>query len=122
MKRIILQVILGISLIVNLLLGINSIKNKSIYEHTRLDEINRNENIIPNEETAERIANAVIDAQDSNKGWGKIEEYDIEVSFDKKRYEWIVSYLPKAEGYVIFDGGITVRIRKDNGRVLIYRN
>lgn len=107
-------------IITNVLLCVYITKSDSIYKYEYKDEIVRDESIIPNKETAERVAKVVIETQDEYvSGIDDDIEYEVIVEFDEEKYEWVVHYMPKKEGYVIFGGEIIIRIRKDNGRICI---
>ena len=84
--------------------------------------IDRTVSVVPDEETAVELAYILVD---ENIGWRYAEDleefkasYQPHVTFDKRRNEWDIfwSLETEAGGYVL-DHGMTVRIRKDNGKV-----
>lgn len=100
------------------------VRNKlllEIYEQAYWYDIDKTRDIVPNEETARRIAEAVIDA-DELWSWNADEDYEMEISFDEQNYLWKVTYHPKIpEGYILLDGEKAVWIRRDTGWIEIYR-
>lgn len=127
-KKKIIYVCLGISLILNILTVGYIVRNRLFlawYEQTYWYNIDRTGNVVPDEETAKRIAEAVIEADElwTWEPWGDSDEdYEIEISFDEETYRWKVAYLPKLpEGAILLDGDKIVWIRKDNGWIEIYR-
>ena len=123
MKKII-YVSLGISLILNVLMMIYIVRNKlslEVFEQNYWYGIDRTGNLVPDEETAQRIAEAIIEA-DELWTWDTDEDYELEITFDEQSYRWEVAYQPKIpEGMILVDGGKYVWIRKDNGRIEICR-
>lgn len=115
---------MGISLILNFFTTIYIVKNKlflEVCEQIYWYDIDRTGNRVPDEETAKRIAEAIIDA-DEMWTWDTDVDYEMEISFDEQSYRWEVAYLPKIpEGMVLIDGGKYVWIRKDNGEIEVYR-
>jgi len=72
--------------------------------------------IIPDEETAEKVAYILLD-----KLYGIHEErdYDIHINFNEENYAWEVWYAPiPPEGFVILGGNKRIHIRKDNGTII----
>lgn len=127
-KKKIIYVCLGISLILNILTVGYIVRNRLFlawYEQTYWYNIDRTGNVVPDEETAKRIAEAVIEADElwNWEPWGDSDEdYEIEISFDEETYWWKVAYRPKLpEGAILLDGDKIVWIRKDNGWIEIYR-
>lgn len=124
MKGKIIYVCLGISLLFNILTVGYIVRNKlllEIYEQAYWYDIDRTRKVVPDEETAKRIAEAVIDA-DELWTWNADEDYEMEISFDEASYLWKVTYRPKIpEGYILLDGEKSVWIRKDTGWIDVYR-
>ena len=119
MKMKVLYICLGISLFINLALGNYIVKWEPVCEKVHLDDIDRTKDIVPNEKTAIKIADAVIESDDY-WSWEEDITYDVHATFDEYRYEWFVNYHPVIEeGAYWLDGGKNVRIRRDNGMVAI---
>lgn len=116
-----LYFILVFSIVTNILLCVHIAESSSKYKPVYKDEIKRDESIIPDKEAAQRVAQTVVETLDEYvKGIDEGIEYEITVTFDEEKYEWVVHYMPEQEGYVIFGGEIIIRIRKDDGRIYIY--
>lgn len=110
-----------VSLTIIAFLGTYIVKREPICERIHLDDIDRNRNVVFDEEMAKRIAEAYIDSFDEPLGWDEDFVYDVKVTFDEVNYEWIVEYLPQApKGKMVVDGGKTARIRRDNGILSSY--
>lgn len=121
MKSRILYIFFCISLVVNLLLCVCVIKQKIDCESNHPNGIDKTRSMIPDEETAERIAKVFLDTIEGDWGWEEGVEYEVYVSFDADKYEWVVHYSPKApEGYMTIDGAKIVGVRKDNGMLTFY--
>lgn len=124
MKKKIVYVCLGISFLLNILTVGYILRNKlllDLYEQAHWYHIDRTGNVVPDEETAKRIAEAIIDA-DELWTWDFDEDYETEITFDEETYRWKVAYLPKLpEGMMLVDGDKCIWIRKDNGWVEIHR-
>lgn len=118
MKRIVKLKILFLgwlfSIFIIIILCVYIVKREPVCERVHLDEIDRSKELIPDEETALKIADAVI-AVDKEVEWDKECTYEASVSFDEETYEWLVTYGPSKPDKVIFDGGKYIWIRKDNG-------
>lgn len=91
-------------------------------ENMANSKIDRTVSVVPDEETAVELAYILVD---ENIGWRYAEDlkeikasYQPHVTFDKRRNEWDIFWSLETEtgGYVL-DHGMTVRIRKDNGKV-----
>lgn len=124
MKEKILCLCLGISLILNIFTVSYIVRNGlllELYEQAHWYNIDRTQNVVPDEETAKRIAEAVIDA-DELWTWDPDSDYEMEISFEEDTYRWKVAYRPKIpEGMILVDGGKYVWIRKDNGWIELCR-
>ncbi len=117
MKKSVLIICLGLSFLVNALLCNYIAKRQPVCERRHLEDINRTGNLIPDEETAKKIAEVIIDA-DENWVWDEGYTYYADVKFDEESYEWVVSYYPKLPpGAIMLDGEKIVWIRKDNGLI-----
>lgn len=111
-------IVFAISLTVNVLLGAYAERQNLMYADI---EINSEKNIVPDEETAIKIARMYIDA---NLDWEECEEgesyYPI-VSFNELRNQWEVGFLRRAsDGNFVLGSGRHVHIR-DNGKIYIYQ-
>ena len=75
------------------------------------------EGVVPDEETAEKIAYILAE-----KHFGFVEgrDYDLRICFNEENNAWDVLYSPihPEEGKVFLGGGRHIRIRKDNGAVI----
>lgn len=122
-KKGIIYACLGISLILNILSVGYIVRNGlllELYVQARWYNIDRTKNVVPDEETAKRIAEAIIDADELGT-WDLDKDYEMEISFDEETYRWRVAYLPKLpEGAMLLDGDPCVWIRKDNGFIEIH--
>jgi hypothetical protein len=119
MKFKILYVCLGLLAISTILLLVYILSPKPyVCESIHLNDVlvawGEND-IIPDEETARRIADIIIEAQfdniDDDSVWCR--DYVV-VTFDEQKYEWTVHYRfpPDTMGE-----GIKIYLRKDNGMV-----
>lgn len=116
MKNKILCVCLGVALIIIAVLIIYIIQVKPECEKVHIDEIKETKvTKYIDEDFAKKIADVVMGTED----WEAQEKllYGVEITFDKKSYEWVIDYIPKVGSN---DGITEVRIRKDNGIVNIY--
>lgn len=102
---------MGISLILNILTVGYIVRNGlllDLYVKAHWYTIDRTKNVVPDEETAKRIAEAIIDADElwTWEPWGDSDEdYEMEISFEEDTYQWRVAYLPKLpEGVMLLDG------------------
>ena len=117
MKSKILYICLGISLLINIILSVCVVNLRN----TNGNKIDRTRSMVPDEKTAERIAEAYLDTLEGILGWEENVEYEAEITFDEENYEWIVHYRPKVpEGYMVLDGAKIVGVRKDNGMLTFY--
>lgn len=66
---------------------------------------------VPNEDTAIKIANIILEAQ---SGFSEEYTYNIEVSFNEQSNTWEVYYAPAAS---VLGGGIKVHIQRSNGAI-----
>lgn len=103
-------IVFAISLTVNVLLGAYAERQNLMYADI---EINSEKNIVPDEETAIKIARMYIDA---NLDWEECEEgesyYPI-VSFNELRNQWEVGFLRRAsDGNFVLGSGRHVHIRR----------
>ena len=92
------------------------VNREPVCERVHLDEIDRSKELIPDEETAIKIADTIISA-DKEVEWNEKFTYEVRVSFDEETYEWLVMYAPTIPGKVVFDGGKYIWIRKDSGQI-----
>ena len=92
--------------------------NKPICERQHLDDELKlwgREDAVPNEETARKIADVIVDSHD---GFAEDREYIVEINFNEKRYEWqLYYYINPPEGYSVLGGEIKISIRKDCGMI-----
>ncbi len=114
-----------VSVCLNIFLGVYIIGSKKIvlsewiYVWKYMNGIDRNRDMIPDEETALKIAEAIIEA-DEYWTWEENVNYEVEVTFHEEPYEWFINYHPELpEGAFIVDGGKNISIRRDNGLVRI---
>lgn len=90
------------------------------------DRIDRSKDVIPNAETANKLAVEFMDRMTEEEGgalgWGEKSDYELkEIIFDVRNYEWKVKYeITAPDGGVVIDGGKTVWIRRDTGEVVGY--
>lgn len=105
-----------LSIFIIIILCVYIVKREPVCEQVHLDVIDRSKELIPDEETALKIADAIISV-DKDVEWNEDFTYEVSVSFDEEAYEWLVTYGPTMPGKVIFDGGKYIWIRKDTGQV-----
>lgn len=87
-------------------------------EHIHLDEIDRTKDVVPNANSAEKIAEIFMKSQEGKLAWGKGIEYGVDISYDEQNYEWIVHYDANSnvEGdYMILDADKEIWKRRDYG-------
>lgn len=112
-----LNIYLSISLLIIFLLILNIYTRKPECNRVHSEYINRNKDVIFNEEMAVKIVELYLYREDA----GILEllrdfEYDVQVSFDDQKYEWIVHFnaiLPNHK--ILLDGSRTIWIRRDTG-------
>lgn len=115
MKRKILSICLGVSLTLNIGLAGFLIRRGPSCEYTHFHEIDRTKDVIPDEETARRMAEVYLD---DFFGFHKDMElpYDAEITFDEAKYEWTVIFsLEGSEDGRWLDGSWFVTMRRDYG-------
>lgn len=105
-----------LSILAIIALCVYIVKTEPVCERAHLDEIDRSKELIPDEETALKIADAVISV-DKDVVWDENYTYEVSISFDEETYEWLVTYGPMVPGKVVFDGGKYIWIRKDSGQI-----
>ena len=110
-----------ISIFVIVILSIYTVKVQPKCERIHLDDINRDEDIAYlDKEMARKLADIVTVAEDNYTEEVSM-KYDVEIEFDERCYEWVVSYEPNG---LQLDDAINqskvVRIRKDNGIITVY--
>ncbi len=120
MKNKILFVCLSISILINALLVIHIINMEPPCEHIHYDDIDRTKDIVSDEETARRMAEAVLRMEKS--AWGLKEDfYYTEIFYNEAGHEWIVYFDLNPPGEVsILDAERIAGVRRDNGMVLYY--
>lgn len=121
MKRKILYICLSASIFINALLVIHIINMKPSCEHIHYSDIDRTKDIVPDEETARRIAETVLRMRKYAFRLKEEHTYYTEITYNEAGHEWIVNFSLNAPGeYRFLDGGIIVGVRRDNGVVLHY--
>lgn len=119
MKVKVLYVCLCISILICASLGHYIVKHKPVCERVHLDDIDRTKDVVPDEETALRIAEAIVDSHEYWE-WEEDVDYEVEILFNEMNYEWSVQWQPPIpEGAIMLDGGKTVFIRRDTGAISI---
>lgn len=116
MKSKIPAICLGTSLVLNIGLAGFLIQRGPSCEYTHLNEIDRTKDVIPNEETARKMAEVYLD--DFFYFHKDMElPYDAEITFDEAKYEWtVLFYLKEPEdGGMWLDGSWFVKMRRDYG-------
>ena len=121
MKRKILYICLAILMLIDGALVNYILEREPVCDRTHLSDVDRTKDIVPDEETAIRIAEANLKTKIS--GWnshGDI-DYQIEVIYDEPSYEWIVIYeVAPPEGKFVLDGTKVLGVRRDYGHVYWY--
>ena len=92
MKNKIIYVWLVCFVLMNVLLGGYVIKQKLVCTHTHIEDIDRAKEVVPNEVAARRIAEVYIDSLEGVFGWDENVIYDVTITFDDRKYEWMVWY------------------------------
>lgn len=121
MKRKIIYICLSASILINALLVIHVINMDPLCEHIHYDDIDRTKDIVPDEETARRMAEAVLRMEKS--AWGLKEDcnYYTDINYNEAGHEWIVYFDLNPPGEVgILDAERIAGVRRDNGMVLYY--
>ena len=121
MKRKILYICLGILMLIDGALVNYILEREPVCDRAHLSDVDRTRDIVPDAETAIRIAEANLKMKIS--GWGSHEDidYQVEVTYDEPSYEWIVTYeVVPPEGGVVLDGKKVLGIRRDYGHVYWY--
>ena len=111
MKTKLLYICLGISILINILIGIHIVRREPACTYTHLDEVDRTKDVIPDAEAAKKIAEVYLD-NGGRFGLSKNIIYECYIIFNDPTYEWIVDFSP---GDTCLDGGRTVWLRRDNG-------
>ena len=117
MKNKILYACISISILINALLVIHIINMEPPCEHIHYDDIDKTNDIVPDEETARRIAETVLRMEKS--AWGLKEDYNYytDITYNEAGHEWIVIFSPKSSES---DKERVVGIRKDRGIITEY--
>jgi hypothetical protein len=107
----ILYVCFTLSFFINMALCIHLLKREPVCGHIHLDEIDRTRDVVPNEETAVRLA------KEKRRNWiADSLSYTYRVLYNEPSYEWIVFIqCREEEGCIITDGGTAVWLRRDYG-------
>ena len=115
-KDSILGFCLGISFVPFALLSWYITEHESRYESMKAENSYQDRCLIPDEETAEKIAAIIIEANGGfEEGWS----YESSVEYDFLTNEWEVTYLQESidgESFVL-DAGGGVRLNKDSGTI-----
>lgn len=111
-----------ISIFINALLVEHIMNMEPACEHIHYDDIDREKDIIQDEETAARIAEAVLRMEKSMWGLSEDRTYYAEITYNDEEYEWIVHFdvNPPGEPIVWLDAERIVGVRRDSGMVLFY--
>ena len=121
MKNKILYACISISILINALLVIHIINMEPPCEHIHYDDIDKTNDIVPDEETARRIAETVLRMEKS--AWGLKEDYNYytDITYNEAGHEWIVYFDLNPPGeFSILDAERIAGVRRDNGMVLFY--
>ena len=106
---------LGVSVFMNIFLGVYTLVNPPVCERIHIDVIDRTKDYYEKEEAA-RLAAASFGLEE---GWETKENgvYDVEVEENPETYEWIVIFTPKNP-----EDGVETRIgvRRDIGIITYY--
>lgn len=120
MKTNILYSCIGLLLVSVISLSVYIAIRKPVCERIHIDDNMKlwgTKDAIPNEETAKKIADIIIEAQSGFSEHLKL-DYDFEISFNEQNNAWEVYYSPiPPEGYLIEGGGIEIHIKRDSGMV-----
>lgn len=114
-KNRILFICLGISYLIIGILYIYLLKYELICNRVHINDVDKGRNIIPDAETAEKIAYALVEG---NLGFKVSEIYEVKVIFDQQTSEWeVLFYQITPEGKYVLDAGGVVKIKRDSGIV-----
>lgn len=106
---------LGISILIIIGLCIFMVKHGSVCNRIHLEDLEENRDIIPDEETAKRISDALVK---SNLDFEEDKTYDVEVIFDEQTNEWEIIYFPiTLDGEHVSRSEKIVRINRGSGHV-----
>lgn len=121
MKRKILYICLGIMMLIDGALGMYILEREPVCDRTHWSDVDRTKDIVPDEETGRRIAEASFKREKSAWGYHEELDYQVEVTYDELSYEWIVTYdVVPPEGGFVLDGRRIFGVRRDNGYVFWY--
>lgn len=102
-----------------LLLILNLFLHKPVCERMHFDDADRSKNVIANAEIAQKFVEIHLYREDA--GILRLYEeldYNVDVTYDDQNYEWIVHFsVEPPDGGFVIDGGRTIWIRRDDGRV-----
>lgn len=108
----ILYVCFTLSILLNMLLSVHLLRREPVCRHIHVDEIDRTKDVIPDAETAVRMAREKC--LDSTDGY----PYEYLIFFNRPSYEWIVFIqLKKEDRYAALGGRHVVWMRRDYGIV-----
>ena len=117
MKTGFLYVCFALSFLINMVLSIHLLKREPVCGHVHLDEIDRTKDVIPDEETALRLAKEKLIHPMADSF-----VYEYHVFFNEPSYEWIVFIEARAkDGGFVLDGGDYLWLRRDYGTLSNYR-
>lgn len=123
MKRKILYICLVVFMYIDSVLINYILEREPVCDQVHWSDVDRTKDIVPDEETAIRIAEANFKMEKSGWGYHYHDEivYQIEVTYDEPSYEWIVTYQEVTlEGELVLDGSRIFGVRRDNGFVFWY--
>lgn len=109
-----LFICLGISFMIILVLSYHIAEHESTCDNIKLEKLYKDRCLIPDEETAKRISDIIIEANGGfEEGW----YYGSNVEFDQMTNEWKVVYIKESldrSHFFLHDEAI-VYINKDSG-------
>lgn len=119
MKNKYLKIYLGISIFLILFLGLYIYYPSIFCEKEHFKDVSERRNMVPDEETAEEIADAIVEARGGLKGLAEGFSWKTEVNYNKQNNVWIVYYSQEAEDKWLLDGAwMEVMIDRDSGVVV----
>ena len=121
MKRKILYICLVVFMYIDSVLINYILEREPVCDRVHWSDVDRTKDMVPDEETAIRIAEADFKMEKSGWGYQEGTDYQIEVTYDEPSYEWIVTYdVVPPEGKSVLDGQRIFGVKRDNGFVFWY--
>ncbi|MBQ9926738.1 MAG: hypothetical protein IJO65_02065 [Lachnospiraceae bacterium] len=120
MKNKYLKMYLGISVFLILFLGLYIYYPSIFCKKEHFKDVSESRNMVPDEETAEKIADAIVEARGGLKGLREGFFWDTTVDWDEQHNMWSVCYSQRTEGGGwLLDAGAEFWIDRDSGMIVL---